>query len=156
MSVILTPAIKQHLPLLSDMQKRAFFPLYQAFKDKSNPYLKGEKQLFLWLNGKDMLMYTVFADGAIAGAVAFNRLKKGVYHLVRVFVAPEFQRRGIAFAAVSEALNELPEPECVTVDFPVSLQANLNLYSKLGFSDTGRRVVINPALTLAVFIKYFH
>jgi GNAT superfamily N-acetyltransferase len=70
-----------------------------------------------------------------------NRLLEnpGDYCLVRIFVLPEFQNKGIASTAIKLCEAEVKNARRWTLDFPVEQPANRHCYEKAGYTDTGRR-----------------
>ena len=58
---------------LSNIQKAAFKPLYETFRDAGSPYLRGPEDILRRLN-KHNRHFTILLDGNIAGGI-FYRLR---------------------------------------------------------------------------------
>jgi ribosomal-protein-alanine N-acetyltransferase len=82
----------------------------------------------------------VCSDDRIAGTLAVAVTSQGEGHLRGMAVHPRFQRRGIATALLTAALNELRARGCrrVTLDTTDPLLGAVRFYESHGFQPTGR------------------
>jgi len=80
------------------------------------------------------------ADGALAGCVLFRRLLDEA-ELLRLAVARERQRRGLATALVARGLDELRAAGCATAFLEVRADnaAAIGFYERGGWQFAGRR-----------------
>lgn len=147
---------------LSEIQKRAFEPLYERYHDEGNPCLRGEEDVLRRLNSEIYRYFSIFEDGELVGGVLYKcagrtpfieELEENQAYLQRIYVEPVRQGRGIARTAILLCEAQLPEARRFSVDFPVDLEKNRRCYERAGYIDTGRRLEIQPGLTLACFEK---
>ena len=147
---------------LCNIQKAAFLPLYEKYRDEGNPYLRGVEDVANRLNSDYFRYFTIFLDGEIVGGVLYKckgrtpfieNLEEGQYYLQRVYIKPEQQCKRIAQTAILLCEKEFPNAKCFWVDFPEDLMKNKRCYEKAGFVDTGKRLQEQPNLVLACFEK---
>ena len=138
--------------LLWEMQKTAFRPLYEKYRDEGSPYLeplsKTEARL-CYPNGR---YYRIELDGQMAGAVYLSLRGPGKFRLGPLFILPEFRNRGIAQAAIL-ALEARHGPGVWELDTLLQEPGNCHLYEKMGYAPTGTQTVVNDRLTLVGYEK---
>lgn len=150
--------------ILTNIQQKAFLSLYEKYHDKGSPYLRGKEDILRRLNNPTFLYLTILYDDIIVGGILY-RLKGstpfikllafGKYYLARVYILPEYQNKGIATKAILQSEKYLKNPRKLYVDFPEDLDKNRKCYTKCGYTDTGRRLEVEPGLTLACFEKQY-
>ena len=106
MTVTIHPTLPAEAELLATIQKAAFKPLYDRYRDEGNPYLRGPEDILCRLNRK-YRQYTIECDGETVGGILYrlhgkrrpyDPLTEGEYYLGRVYVHPLYQNKGIAAA----------------------------------------------------------
>ena len=146
---------------LSQIQKAAFKPLYEQFHDGGNPFLRGSEDILRRLN-RSYRHFTILFEGKIVGGIFYRLCGKrvpgyeigtGEYYLQRVYVHPDYQNHGIAGEAISLCEKEFADARCYYVDFPEVLEKNRRCYQRVGYRDTGERITMEGAPTLAMFQK---
>ncbi len=77
----------------------------------------------------------------IVGAYIFNRILMDEVHIMKVAVAPEQRRRGLATRLTVQALSEARREGChrAILEVRVSNSAAIRLYTQLGFKKIGER-----------------
>lgn len=162
MDILVKETRPQEAAELCRIQKAAFLPLYERYHDDGNPYLRGEEDITDRLNTDRFRYFTIFLDGEIAGGVLYrckgetpftDDLEKGQYYLQRIYISPEHQGKRIAQTAILLCEKDLPGAKCFLVDFPQDLTQNKRCYVKAGFTDTGKRLEVQPGLVLACYEK---
>lgn len=147
---------------LWEIQKNAFMPLYERYKDQGNPALRDETDISRRLGSEYFSCFTIYADDEITGGLWYkvkgsctgeDVLGDGKYYLQRVFIRPDMQSKGIAQRAILESEAYFDDAEVFYVDFPEDLKKNRRCYEKAGYTDTGNRVKIQEGLVLACFEK---
>lgn len=151
--VHIEPAGTEDIPALLSIQKDAFRRLYEIYRDENSPYLKNEDQMRSWMDNPAITYRKIFADGELCGGIAYFRRSPGDYYLARVYIHPDFQRKGIAAEAIRQCELLFSDAVKFSLDFPIDQPANRMCYEKAGYKDTGKRIVINEKLTLAVYEK---
>ena len=89
-----------------------------------------------------MSLWIVAVDGEkIAGYVG-SQTVLGWSDMMNLAVAPEYRRNGIGQTLVMELIRHLQEDQkatCLTLEVRASNMPAIELYSKLGFQEVGRR-----------------
>ena len=162
MKVFIKPTQENEAMQLCNIQKAAFFPLYEKYHDEGNPCLRGVEDITKKLESEYFRCFTVFLDDEIVGGIVykckgktpfFEKLEMGQYYLQRVYVHPDHQCKKIAQTAIMMCEKELKDASHFIVDFPEDLEKNRRCYEKCGFIDTGKRLEIQSGLTLACLVK---
>ena len=147
---------------LCSIQKAAFLPLYEKYRDEGNPYLRGVEDVINRLNSDYFRYFTILSDEEIVGGILYKckgrtpfteGLEEDQYYLQRVYVKPEYQCKRIAQTAIILCEKEFPNAKSFLVDFPEDLIKNRRCYEKAGFVDTGKRLKVQSDLILACFEK---
>ena len=148
---------------LSNIQKDAFLPLYEKYHDEGNPCLRGVEDVANRLNSDYFRYFTIFLEAEIVGGILYkckgrtpfvDGLEDGQYYLQRVYIKPEKQCKRIAQTAILLCEKELSDAKSFLVDFPEDLIKNKRCYEKVGFTDTGKRLTVQPNLVLACYVKF--
>lgn len=146
---------------LCNIQKAAFFPLYEKYRDDGNPYLRGVEDIVNRLHSDFFRYFTVFLEEEIVGGVLYkckgktpfvDNLEEGQYYLQRIYIKPDYQCKKIAQTAILLCEEKL-DANSFLVDFPYDLIKNKRCYEKVGFIDTGKRLQVQEGLILACFEK---
>ena len=148
--------------ILTDIQQKAFRPLYEKYHDEGNPCLRDKRDILCRLNNPNFLYLTILSDEKIVGGILYRikgstpfikNLRWGKYYLGRVYISPEYQNQGIATEAILQSERFLKKPRKLYVDFPEDLDKNRKCYIKCGYKDTGKRLEAEKGLILACFEK---
>ena len=134
------------------MQKRAFRPLYEKYRDEGSPYLEPLSETEARLGHPAGAYYRIELDGQTAGALYLSLRGPEHFRLGPLFILPEFQNCGIAQAAIL-ALEAQHGPGVWELDTLLQELGNCHLYEKLGYSRTGAQTVVNDRLTLIDYQK---
>ncbi len=146
---------------LSQIQKAAFKPLYEKFHDEGNPFLRGSEDILRRLN-KSNRHFTILLDGKIVGGIFYrlygkrgpiDEIAENEYYLARVYIHPDYQNKGIARKAILLCEKEFADAKFYYVNFPEVMEKNRRCYQSAGYCDTGERISVEGAPTLAVFKK---
>ena len=152
--ITITPATAADAPLLADIQRQAFAPLYALYQDEGSPYLRGEEEILCWLTLPHWHVWTIHADGILCGGIAVREHAADMLYLARLYISPTHQRQGIAARAIALCELSFPPHTHWQVDFPADQPANRRCYKAAGYRDTGRREQVNERLTLAIYEHY--
>ncbi|PCJ33374.1 MAG: ribosomal-protein-alanine N-acetyltransferase [Moraxellaceae bacterium] len=124
---LIIPLTQHDLPAIMQIERRAYdFPWTEkVFED---------------CLGGDYLCRGLYEKGELR-AYAVLSIAVGECHILNVCVAPEFQGRGVASGFLLSLLDIARErqAEIVFLEVRASNIAALALYSKMGFSEIGRR-----------------
>ncbi len=145
MQITIAPALPSETGELARIQKAAFKPLYERFRDDANPYLRGEEDIVRRFD-RNSRFFTIRRDGNIVGGICYRlygkrsptaTLTDGEYYLSRIFIDPESQSLGVARTAILLCEAEFPDARRYYVDFPEELEKNRRCYQSAGYRDTG-------------------
>lgn len=146
---------------LCKIQQAAFLPLYEKYHDNGNPYLRGPQDILCRCN-KQNRYFTILYEGRIVGGIFYrlygkrspwDLIGRGEYYLARIYIHPDFQKKGIAKEAILLCEKEFPDARCYYVDFPEDMEKNRKCYQSVGYQDTGERIRVEGAPVLAMMKK---
>lgn len=150
--VSLVRAVLTDAPEIWRMEKEAFAPLYQKYRDEGSPYLEPLSKVQQKLSFLGGSYYWITAEGERVGAVWVGVRSPGVFHLGPLFICPRWQNRGFAQAALLQ-LEALLGPGTWQLDTLLQEPGNCHLYEKLGYIRTGGEKKVNDRLTLIDYEK---
>lgn len=159
--ITIRPTIKNDVNKLCELQKSAFFPIYQQYHDAGNPYLRGAEDILCRLDSPTFKYFTILDDGEIVGGVLyrcegntpFTKLQEGEYYLVRIYVQPNRQGLGIGKTAILLCEKEFNNATKFYVDFPKGLNKNRKCYESAGFYGNGQYLEVESGLVLLAYEK---
>ena len=149
--VKLREVTKEEIPELYEMQVKSFMPLYEKYHDEGSPAIEPIERVKRRFDVENRKYYFIMKDGARVGAINIGHNdpnEKKVAFISPLFVLPEFQNRGIGYAAIQKAFEQLPEVTTWKLDTILQEPANCHLYEKCGFVRVGEEKVINEDMTL--------
>lgn len=147
---------------LSDIQRAAFMPLYERFRDQGNPALRGKEDIERRLGTDVFACFTIFSQDEIVGGLWYKlkgqtpsgeTLGDGKCYLQRVFIRPDMQSRGIARQAILLSEKEIADAKEFCVDFPETLSKNRRCYENAGYRDSGKSLRCADGLVLSLYEK---
>lgn len=160
--ITVRPTLISDVDTLCELQKSAFLPIYERYRDSGNPYLRGTEDILRRLDSLSFRYFTVLDGESIIGGVLYRReggtpfikrLNSGEYYLARIYIKPDHQCMGIGKKAILLCENELHDAVKFYVDFPKELEKNRKCYRNAGFHDTGKELEVEPGLTLVAYEK---
>ena len=149
--VKLREVTEEEIPELYEMQVKSFMPLYEKYHDEGSPAIESIERVNRRFGVENRKYFFIMKDGARVGAINIGHNdpnEKKVAFISPLFVLPEFQNRGIGYAAIQKAFEELPEVKTWKLDTILQEPANCHLYEKCGFVRVGEEKVINDNMTL--------
>ncbi len=147
----LAEVLEEELPELYDMQVRSFMPLYEKYHDECSPAIEGVERVQKRFEAPNRKYYFIMKDGARVGAINIGHKdpnEKSVAFISPIFILPEFQNRGIGYAAIQKAFELMPDVSCWKLDTILQEPANCHLYEKCGFVRVGEEKPVNDKMTL--------
>lgn len=153
MNVTIAETLKKEINQFANIQKLAFFPLYEKYKDKRNPYFVTSNDILLLLSKSDCKLFSIFCDDIFCGGIVITKQDEQTYYLKRIFVNPSLQNFGIAQKAILAVEKNFSHAKKWVVDFPCDLLPNKKVYEKCGYIDTAKQIIINEKLTLSLYEK---
>ena len=88
----------------------------------------------------DGRLYLAYSDGVLAGSIALRKIDEERCELKRMYIKPEFRRRGIARTLVKQLINDAKEIgyRSMLLDTLPFLQIAIRMYKNLGFYEIDR------------------
>ena len=147
--------------ILTQIQKDAFYPVYQLLQDASNPHLRGREDIERRLDNDVFHPFTILKDERIIGGIWYAgrgksvlcELKPHEYYLARVFISPDMQGKKVAQRAIGMCEAYFPDAVKYYVDFPDVLEKNRRCYAGAGYRPTGIKKETDPGVVLELYEK---
>lgn len=153
MEVMLRKADRSDIPLIVSMQRKAFFPLYEIYRDDGSPALESEEKVAARFEAAGSGYYLIEAAGAAAGAVRVQK-KENNCRISPIFILPAYQNMGIGSRTLKMVENLYPETERWELDTIKEEVGNCYFYEKAGYQRVGEEHPVNERLTLVKYEKY--
>jgi len=137
MELILGKAVEADSELLTEISKRAFHSdvCCGTGSEGGPPGYDSEEWQRKVIAG--MPYYKVLYEGEVVGGVIAVDNGDGHYYLLRMFVEPDYQARGIGLKSVRLLFELYPEAKKWTLDTPAWNTRTRPFYGKLGFRIVG-------------------
>lgn len=162
MMITVRPTIFSDADALCALQKAAFSPLYEQYHDAGNPCLRGVEDILRRLDNPLFRYFTILDGEEIIGGVLYRcggstpfvaELQAGEYYLLRIYVKPDHQSRGVGKAAILLCEKYFPDAKKYYVDFPRELEKNRKCYTGAGYRDSCKELEAEPGLVLVAYEK---
>jgi GNAT superfamily N-acetyltransferase len=101
------------------------------------------------------IYYKILDDKQIIGGFIVFNVGGGVYHLGRIYLAPEFQDRGIGGQAMTFIEKLFPAAKRWTLDTPSWAVRNHYFYEKHGYAKAGEQP-LGPDMVLFLYEKVIY
>ena len=145
---------KEYIDAVYDIQKQAYKPLYEKYRDdETSPYMESKETVLKKYTKQNTTGYVFIEDSIPVGAVRVWESISGVHGISALAVLPKYQNRRIAQTALLEIEKKHPEAWCWTLDTIMEESGNCHLYEKLGYVRTGEPKPVNERLTLVDYTK---
>lgn len=155
----LAPVADAEIELLWQMQKEAFMPLLEKYRDyDTSPAAVTLDEVKRKLARPEMLgCWFILEDGEKVGSFYVKRsdpIREGVprFFLSNVFVLPAYQNRGIAQRAIRLVEEKFPPGDWLLYTIKEE-PGNCHLYEKVGYRKNDTRMTVNERMTLIDYEK---
>ena len=155
MSVRVEKASETDAEAILGIRIKAFAPLLEKYKDyDTNPANETIETVFQRIHHPNGGFYKIYCEDHLVGAIcAFWKGNETQYWVSPMFIAPDFQGKGIA----QQALRLLEDmfPQAVTWELRTIKEEewNCHLYEKMGYHLIGDDYILNENATLVHYIK---
>lgn len=155
MKITIQPAKVKDAAAIHELQIAAFTPLLKKYRDfETSPANEPLEKTFSRLENPDSHYFGIWANDQLAGAIRIIRKRaEGSLWISPIFIAPEFQGKGIAQHAMKLAELEFPEDRVWELATLAEETGNCYLYEKLGYERMPQMVQINERATLVYYKK---
>ena len=155
--ITLRKAVIADADRLYAMQKEAFLPLLEIYKDYGySPADEKPEKTMRRLTDAGSDYYVIELDGMPIGGIRFRRRATdpvGQYNLSPVFILPSYQNRGYAKQAIRLAEACYPDAVRFTLDTIKQEEKLRHLYESLGYRPTGEEFNINERMDIIGYEK---
>ena len=155
MNVHLIKAEEEQAGLIWQMQIASFAKLYEKYRDtQTSPGAEPLEKVLERFRQPFTQYYLIEWNNRIAGAVrvADQRQSGKLKRISPIFVLPEYQKRGIAQAAIAE-VEKLHGSDGWELETILEEPGLCHLYEKAGYVRTGRTEKLNEHTTLVFYQK---
>ena len=153
--VKLEEVLPDEIDELYSMQKESFMPLYEKYHDEGSPAIEPIEKIRARFEMNNRKYYFILKDGARVGVINIANKPGGddrVFYISPIFIIPEFQNKGVGYAAVKRAIFLHPEATEWRLSTILQEEGNCRFYEKCGFERTGGTTVVNDKMTLVDYI----
>ena len=147
--VTLQLATEKDAKRIHQMKYEAFLPLYEKYRDdETSPAKEGIEKVRNQLREDRTDYYLIQCQGEIVGAVRVRKGQEMEYHISPLFILPEHQKKGIAYAAIQRLFQQYKQAVVWKLATILQEKGNCHLYEKCGFQRVGEENVINERMTI--------
>ena len=152
--VTLKAATEQDMPVIWQMQVRAFSGLLETYQDyKTNPGAEPLDKVLARYHQEGTTYYFILAGKETVGAVRVIDKQDGSRKRISpLWIMPEFRGNGYAQAAIA-AVEGIYGSGNWSLDTILQEKGNLYLYEKMGYHLTGKQEKINSRMDIVVYEK---
>lgn len=129
MIIKLERAKEEEAHAIFEMQKRAFTPLLEIYKDyETNPANEALDRVLFRINRPNGGFYKILLDERLVGAVCVYWKEGGEFWISPIFIDPEFQGKGIAQKAIESVEALFPKAKLWALYTILQEKRNCYLY----------------------------
>lgn len=141
---------------LFNLQVKTFMPLLEKYQDyETSPANETLEKTISRINYKLGNYYKIIFNNMLAGAIRIVWWEdKARYRLGSIFIAPEFQGKGIAQQVINMVEKLYPQATTWELDTILQEKRNCYLYEKMGYCQGEERKIINDNMTIVFYKKY--
>lgn len=157
--VKLVPAKEEDAELLYRLQREAFLPLYEKYRDdETSPAKETREQILAKIRDCHGTFYKICLGRYPIGGIRVRCHDNGVvYQNIRwiapLFIIPDFQNRGIAQQVIQKVMGNDSETVIWKLDTIKQEEKNCHLYEKCGFRRVGEEHIIHAGMSLIEYEK---
>lgn len=109
-AVELVLATEKDAELLHQMKYEAFLPLYEKYHDdETSPVKESMEKAIKCIQMKNSDYHLIKLGNEFVGGVRIVEKQEGVFSISPMFILPEYQNRGIGYAAIQKVLALYPK-----------------------------------------------
>lgn len=143
---------KEELKAAHKMHRQGFMPTFIKYKDKINPIFMSFGKFKSCYNSPKITMFWIVKSNEKVGQI-WIWAKDDTAKIVRIFVLPAFQNKGIAQHAIQLAEDIFRDYKRWWLDTIKQEKNNCHLYEKMGYHPIGKERVINKRMTIIEYEK---
>ena len=138
------PATIDMLETIYMIQQKAFSPLLVKYEDYDvNPATESPLIICNKMKSSGTDSYIFRVEDKFVGWVRIINIAPETYKISALSIIPQYQKKGIAQAALKQIENKYPTAKKWVLDTILQEEGNCHLYEKLGYVMVGEPHVIN-------------
>jgi RimJ/RimL family protein N-acetyltransferase len=148
---------KQDVEFLIPIQRSAFFGEAEKYQHYEHaPEFESIEEMKGKLYASDRTTYySIFLKDEIVGAIIVTDFTCGEYYIMRIFIEPKHQGKGIGKNAILLLKKEIEDIKKLFLLSAKDNKRNKKFYSSLGFKINGK-LYVNKKLTYLRFEKIYN
>lgn len=153
-AVELVLATEKDAELLHQMKYEAFFPLYEIYHDdETSPVKEPMEKVIRCIQMDNSDYYLIKFQNEFVGGVRIVEKQEGVFSISPMFILPEYQNRGIGYAAIQKVLALYPKAITWRLSTILQEKRDCHFYEKCGFYRSGWKKEINELMDVVGYEK---
>lgn len=154
MSIFLKKADFDDCAEIQKMQVAAFSKLLEKYQDFStNPAVEPLETIERKFNQQCTTYYFIMLNDVKIGVIRVVTIDDDTCRVSPIFIIPEFENRGYAQAAMTEAERLYPRVSEWQIETIKQESRLCHLYEKLGYKPTGKEEQIKDGMTIVYYKK---
>ena len=148
-------ATEKDAELIHQMKYEAFLPLYEKYQDdETSPVKEQIEKVIKQLQEERTDYYLIQSQGEAVGAVRVRKGQEKEYYISPLFILPQYQNKGIAYAAIQLLFQIYKQAVVWRLDTILQEKGNCHLYEKCAFVRVGEEKIVNERMTLIDYEKH--
>ena len=156
-SVRLVKAVREDAELLHGLQRDAFMPLYERYRDDdTSPALESTEIVTRKIADSDF--FVIYIDDVPSGGVRVRRSwndGENVCRISPIFLMPACCDMGMGTTVMKMLFDMYADADKWSLATIAQDKRNCHFYEKMGFVYTGKSTVINERMTIIGYEKRF-
>ncbi|WP_230397468.1 GNAT family N-acetyltransferase [Novisyntrophococcus fermenticellae] len=153
-AVELVLATEKDAELLHQMKYEAFLPLYEKYHDdETSPVKESMEKVIRYIQMENSDYYLIKFQNEFVGGVRIVEKQEGVFSISPMFILPEYQNRGIGYAAIQKVIALYPKAITWRLATILQEKRDCHFYEKCGFYRSGWKKEINELMDVVGYEK---
>lgn len=153
-NVELVLATEKDAELLHQMKYLAFLPLYEKYHDDEiSPVKEPIEKVIRCIQMENSEYYLIKLQNEFVGGIRIVEKLEGVFTISPMFILPEYQNRGIGYAAIQKVLALYPKAIAWRLSTILQEKRDCHFYEKCGFYRSGWQKEINKVMDVVGYEK---
>lgn len=153
-AVELVLATEKDAELLHQMKYEAFLPLYEKYHDdETSPVKESMEKVIRCIQMENSDYYLIKFQNEFVGGVRIVEKQEGVFSISPMYILPEYQNRGIGYAAIQKVIALYPKAITWRLATILQEKRDCHFYEKCGFYRSGWKKEINELMDVVGYEK---
>lgn len=153
-AVELVLATEKDAELLHQMKHETFLPLYGIYHDdETSPVKEPMEKVIRCIQMENSDYYLIKFQNEFVGGVRIVEKQEGVFSISPMFILPEYQNRGIGYAAIQKVIALYSKAITWRLATILQEKRDCHFYEKCGFYRSGWKKEINELMDVVGYEK---